>query len=136
MWQAFGVSGATVDQLDAVTPDALPVDALARTTEFCTHQVFHSHRSETGMVRYLRRLSDADLALDRAMIPLGSCTMKLNAAAEMEPVSYPGFADLHPFAPAEDTAGYRKLLTDLEDVAGRHHRLRRRVPPAQRRLAG
>ncbi len=74
------------------------------------------------MVRYLRRLADADLALDRSMIPLGSCTMKLNAAAEMEPVSYPGFADVHPFAPVEDTGGYRRLITDLEtwlaDVTG------------------
>jgi glycine dehydrogenase len=120
VWQAFGVT-ASVEQLDAETPDALPAGQL-RTSEFCTHPVFHSHRSETDMVRYLRRLSDADLALDRAMIPLGSCTMKLNAAAEMEPVSYPGFADLHPYAPAEDTQGYRRLLADLEawlaDITG------------------
>jgi glycine dehydrogenase len=120
VWEAFGVTGS-VERLDADTPDALPTDQL-RTSEFCTHAVFHSHRSETDMVRYLRRLSDADLALDRAMIPLGSCTMKLNAAAEMEPVSYPGFADLHPFAPEEDTAGYRRLLADLEawlaDITG------------------
>ncbi len=124
VWRAFGVSSSSVDDVvasDERTPDALPMDQL-RTSEFCTHPVFHSHRSETEMVRYLRRLSDADLALDRAMIPLGSCTMKLNAAAEMEPVSWPGFADLHPYAPADDTAGYRQLLADLEawlaDVTG------------------
>jgi glycine dehydrogenase len=76
--------------------------------------VFSSYRSETAMMRYLRRLSDRDIALDRAMIPLGSCTMKLNAAAEMEPISWPGFAGLHPFAPAEQTQGYRRLIDDLE----------------------
>ncbi len=92
---------------------ALP-DALARTTDFLTHEVFSSHHSETQMLRYLRRLSARDYALDRGMIPLGSCTMKLNATTEMEPVSLPGFADLHPFAPAEDAAGYRRLVDELE----------------------
>ena len=122
LWQAFGVADASpadVTALDEATDDAL---GAVRTTEFCTHPVFHSHRSETDMVRYLRRLADADLALDRAMIPLGSCTMKLNAAAEMEPVSYPGFAELHPYAPTDDTTGYRRLLADLEawlaDITG------------------
>ena len=121
VWAAFGVDGPTVDGLDGRTPDAVP-SQLVRTSEFCTHPVFHSHRSETDMMRYLRRLSDADLALDRAMIPLGSCTMKLNAAAEMEPVSWPGFADLHPFAPPGATEGYRRLIADLEawlaDITG------------------
>jgi glycine dehydrogenase len=79
-----------------------------------THEVFNSHRSETSMLRYLRRLSARDYALDRGMIPLGSCTMKLNATTEMEPVSLPGFADLHPFAPAEDALGYRTLIDQLE----------------------
>ncbi|WP_395695454.1 aminomethyl-transferring glycine dehydrogenase [Nocardioides sp.] len=93
--------------------DALPA-ALRRGTPYLTHEVFHQHRSETQMLRYLRRLSARDYALDRGMIPLGSCTMKLNATTEMEPVSLPGFADLHPFAPAEDATGYRQLVADLE----------------------
>ena len=70
-------------------------------SDYLTHPVFHTHRSETAMLRYLRRLSDSDYALDRGMIPLGSCTMKLNATTEMEPVSWPEFADMHPFAPAD-----------------------------------
>ncbi len=89
-------------------------DSLARRTPYLTHEVFHSYRSETQMLRYLRRLSARDYALDRGMIPLGSCTMKLNATTEMEPVSTPGFAELHPFAPAEDAEGYRELITQLE----------------------
>ena len=93
--------------------DALP-DALRRETPYLTHEVFSTHRTETQMLRYLRRLSARDYALDRGMIPLGSCTMKLNATTEMEPVSLPGFADLHPFAPAEDTLGYQQLVGDLE----------------------
>ena len=88
--------------------------ALRRTGEFLTHPVFHSHRSETSMMRYLRRLADSDIALDRSMIPLGSCTMKLNAAAEMEPISWPGFAALHPFAPPEQAGGYLELISRLE----------------------
>ena len=89
-------------------------DELQRTSPFLTHPVFHAHRSETAMLRYLRRLSDKDLALDRTMIPLGSCTMKLNATAEMEAISWPEFAGLHPFAPIEDSAGLRALITQLE----------------------
>lgn len=92
---------------------ALPA-GLARTTPYLEHEVFNTHRSETSMLRYLRRLSARDYALDRGMIPLGSCTMKLNATTEMEPVSLPGFADLHPFAPAEDALGYRRLVDELE----------------------
>jgi len=117
--RAFGVSTGSptgvvdLDAVDAVTVDALP-DELRRTTDYLTHEVFHLYRSETQMLRYLRRLSARDYALDRGMIPLGSCTMKLNATTEMEPVSLPGFADLHPFAPAEDAAGYRRLVADLE----------------------
>jgi len=87
---------------------------LARTSPFLTHPVFHAHRSETAMLRYLRRLADSDLALDRSMIPLGSCTMKLNATAEMESITWPEFANLHPFAPAEDAAGYAELIGQLE----------------------
>jgi len=86
---------------------------LRRTSEFLTHPVFHEHRSETSLLRYLRRLADFDLALDRSMIPLGSCTMKLNAAAEMEPITWPEFAGLHPFAPADQARGYARLIADL-----------------------
>jgi glycine dehydrogenase len=107
VWNAFGVAGAE----DA--PVSLP-ESLLRTTEILTHPVFHEHHSETQMLRYLRRLSDRDYALDRGMIPLGSCTMKLNATAEMEPISWPGFADLHPFVPAEDAAGMIELVETLE----------------------
>ncbi|MEU0469573.1 aminomethyl-transferring glycine dehydrogenase, partial [Amycolatopsis sp. NPDC006131] len=105
--RAFGAEPGIADGATA-----LPA-GLARTSEFLTHEVFHSHRSETAMLRYLRRLSDQDYALDRGMIPLGSCTMKLNATAEMEPISWPEFAGLHPFAPAEDAAGYRELIDQL-----------------------
>jgi glycine dehydrogenase len=94
-------------------PDVLPA-ALRRTSEFLTHPVFSSHRSETAMLRYLRRLADFDIALDRSMIPLGSCTMKLNAAAEMEPISWPEFAGLHPFAPPPQAGGYEELIESLE----------------------
>ncbi len=104
----FEVEPSCVEPLDA-----LPAE-LARRTDFLTHEVFSTHRSETQMLRYLRRLSARDYALDRGMIPLGSCTMKLNATTEMEPVSLPGFADLHPFAPAEDAQGYRRLVDQLE----------------------
>ncbi len=110
--EAFGVS-ADIDLVDQTLADSLP-DTLRRTTPYLTHEVFSNHHSETQMLRYLRRLSARDYALDRGMIPLGSCTMKLNATTEMEPVSLPGFADLHPFAPAEDALGYRKLIDDLE----------------------
>ncbi len=109
--RAFGVAAADSDE---PAPDDLIPAALARTTDFLTHEVFTSHHSETQMLRYLRRLSARDYALDRGMIPLGSCTMKLNSTTEMEPVSLPGFADLHPFAPAEDATGYRRLIDELE----------------------
>ena len=110
VWEAFGVplSGAV-----AAGSGAFPSE-LARTSEFLTHPVFHSHRSETAMLRYLRRLADKDFALDRGMIPLGSCTMKLNAAAEMEPMTWPEFTDLHPYAPASQAAGYAELIGQLE----------------------
>ncbi|MCX4472321.1 aminomethyl-transferring glycine dehydrogenase [Micromonospora sp. NBC_01655] len=108
VWAAFGVAG-----VDGDGDGALPA-ALARTSDFLTHPVFRSHHSETAMLRYLRRLSDFDYALDRGMIPLGSCTMKLNATTEMEPVSWAEFAHLHPFAPASQTAGYREMIAQLE----------------------
>ncbi len=100
-------------QLSDASPDVLPA-ALRRTSAFLTHPVFSAHRSETAMLRYLRRLADFDIALDRSMIPLGSCTMKLNAAAEMEPISWPEFAGLHPFAPPPQAGGYEELIESLE----------------------
>jgi glycine dehydrogenase len=113
VWRAFGVEAPGVEDLDAATEDAVP-GALARSSRYLTHPVFHRHRSETGLLRYLRTLSDKDVALDRSMIPLGSCTMKLNATAEMEPITYPGFAELHPFAPESDAPGMLRVIRDLE----------------------
>jgi glycine dehydrogenase len=112
VWAAFGVA-ADADALDGSTADALP-PALARTSRYLEHPVFSAYRSETAMMRYLRRLADADFALDRGMIPLGSCTMKLNAVAEMEAVTWPEFGRMHPFAPAWQAAGYQRLFADLE----------------------
>ncbi|MGC4758194.1 aminomethyl-transferring glycine dehydrogenase [Micromonospora trifolii] len=108
VWEAFGVPA-----FDGDADAALPVD-LARGSDFLTHPVFRSHHSETAMLRYLRRLSDFDYALDRGMIPLGSCTMKLNATTEMEPVSWAEFANIHPFAPDAQTVGYREMIGQLE----------------------
>jgi glycine dehydrogenase len=110
---ACGLPAQDWDALDSDTPDALPAELL-RTRDVLTHEVFRSHRSETAMLRYLRRLADKDLALDRSMIPLGSCTMKLNATTEMEPITWPGFGALHPFTATEHAQGYRQLVTDLE----------------------
>ncbi|WP_343448213.1 aminomethyl-transferring glycine dehydrogenase [Micromonospora oryzae] len=108
VWAAFGVPA-----FDGAVDAAWPA-GLARTSAFLTHPVFGAHRSETAMLRYLRRLADFDYALDRGMIPLGSCTMKLNATTEMEPVSWAEFAHVHPFAPPSQTAGYRELIAQLE----------------------
>ncbi|MFF5201655.1 aminomethyl-transferring glycine dehydrogenase [Micromonospora parva] len=108
VWAAFGVAA-----FDGAVDTAVPAD-LTRTTDFLTHPVFRSHHSETAMLRYLRRLSDFDYALDRGMIPLGSCTMKLNATTEMEPISWAEFANIHPFAPDAQTAGYREMIGQLE----------------------
>ncbi|GAA3485091.1 hypothetical protein GCM10018966_096230 [Streptomyces yanii] len=110
---AFGRAGGGLDTLTPDVSAVLPPD-LRRTSPFLTHPVFHQHRSETTMLRYLRKLSDRDFALDRGMIPLGSCTMKLNATTEMEPLSWPAFADLHPFAPVTDATGYLALVEQLE----------------------
>ncbi|MFD8821768.1 aminomethyl-transferring glycine dehydrogenase [Streptomyces sp. NPDC059605] len=113
VWAAFGVDG-DIEALDASAADALP-EGLLRTDEILTHPVFHQHRSETAMLRYLRRLADRDYALDRGMIPLGSCTMKLNATTEMESITWPEFGALHPFAPAEQAQGFLTLIRELEE---------------------
>ncbi|MEV5830884.1 aminomethyl-transferring glycine dehydrogenase [Spirillospora sp. NPDC052242] len=110
--EAFGVAAGGAGEAGGVA-DALP-DGLRRESPYLTHPVFHAHRSETAMLRYLRRLQDKDIALDRSMIPLGSCTMKLNATAEMEPITWPEFANVHPFAPLDQAAGYVELIGELE----------------------
>jgi glycine dehydrogenase len=114
LWRAFGVQ-ANVNELDSAAGDAFP-PSLARTSDYLTHPVFNTHHSEHELLRYLRSLSDKDLALDRTMIPLGSCTMKLNATAEMIPVTWPQFAHLHPYAPAEQAEGYRRMIGELEKM--------------------
>jgi glycine dehydrogenase len=120
VWRAFGGKLAYAE-VEAGAREALPAE-LKRATAFLTHPVFHAHRSETELLRYMRKLSDRDLALDRAMIPLGSCTMKLNATTEMIPLTWPEFACLHPFAPAGQAIGYRALFERLErwlcDITG------------------
>ena len=111
VWRAFGITRAD----DELAPEyRVPAD-MHRESDYLTHPIFHMNRAETEMMRYMRRLADRDLALDRAMIPLGSCTMKLNAAAEMMPLSWPEFAHIHPFAPAAQQAGYAEMVTDLSD---------------------
>jgi len=109
----FGATIADIDALDAVTADALPA-TLLRHSAFLTHPVFNSHHSEHELLRYLRALADKDLAMDRTMIPLGSCTMKLNATAEMIPITWPEFANIHPLAPASQARGYKELIDGLE----------------------
>ncbi|MFD7232915.1 aminomethyl-transferring glycine dehydrogenase [Streptomyces sp. NPDC059881] len=113
VWSAFGVDG-DIEALDATAAETLPA-ALLRNDDILTHPVFHAHRSETAMLRYLRKLADRDYALDRGMIPLGSCTMKLNATTEMEPVTWPEFGQIHPFAPVEQAQGYLTLIRELEE---------------------
>ena len=115
LWQAFAGAGQALPDaatLEQGAPDLIP-PALRRTSAFLTHPVFNTHHSETAMLRYIRSLSDKDLALDRSMIPLGSCTMKLNATSEMIPITWPEFANLHPFAPADQLEGYRQLNEQL-----------------------
>ncbi|MEZ0220489.1 aminomethyl-transferring glycine dehydrogenase [Tardiphaga sp. 1201_B9_N1_1] len=120
IWRAFGGKLGYSDIEHGVS-DALPA-SLKRNSPFLTHPVFHSHRSETELLRYMRKLSDRDLALDRAMIPLGSCTMKLNATTEMMPLTWPAWGSLHPFVPREQAAGYHQLFATLEkwlcDITG------------------
>src|SRR5689334_16117587 len=120
VWRAFG-GKLGYAEVETQASDALPAE-IARSTAFLTHPVFHTHRSETELLRYMRKLSDRDLALDRAMIPLGSCTMKLNATTEMIPLTWPEFGSLHPFVPFEQARGYRALFKRLEqwlcDITG------------------
>jgi glycine dehydrogenase len=112
LWRLFGVT-AQIDALDAAARDAIP-DGLARRSPILSHPVFNTHHSETAMLRYLRQLADRDFALDRTMIPLGSCTMKLNATSEMVPMTWREFADVHPYAPPDQVQGYRQLTDALE----------------------
>jgi glycine dehydrogenase len=116
LWQVFAGKSAlpfSVESVDGEIDHRLP-ENLIRTSAYLTHPTFNMYRSETEMLRYLRHLEQKDIALNRSMIPLGSCTMKLNATAEMIPISWPEFADIHPFAPADQTEGYRAMLKDLE----------------------
>ncbi len=111
LWHAFGIN----DRKAGLTEEYRVPQHLHRKTDYLTHPVFHMNRAETEMMRYMRRLADRDLALDRAMIPLGSCTMKLNAAVEMMPITWPEFANIHPFAPAKQAQGYKELIDDLSE---------------------
>ena len=117
LWSFFAQPGQTVPVVSNFEKgiDSLIPAELRRSSEFLTHPVFNTHHSETGMLRYIRMLSDKDLALDRSMIPLGSCTMKLNATSEMIPITWPEFANIHPFAPAEQLLGYAELDQQLRD---------------------
>ncbi|SHH17151.1 glycine dehydrogenase [Cognatiyoonia sediminum] len=118
VWRAFGIEREDKDY----TPHYSMPEKLIRKSEYLTHEIFHMNRSETEMMRYMRRLADRDLALDRAMIPLGSCTMKLNSAAEMMPVSWREFSLLHPYAPEDQALGYKEMIDDLSsklcDITG------------------
>ena len=110
----LGAGRPATSGLGVASAEPLRADIATRTSEFLSHPAFTHYRTETEMMRYLRSLADKDIALDRSMIPLGSCTMKLNAAAEMEPITWPEFSRQHPFSPASDTPGLRKLIADLE----------------------
>jgi len=115
LWKVFAQDGQALPTFDAFENGVEPLipAALRRTSNYLTHPVFNTHHSETGMLRYIRQLSDKDLALDRSMIPLGSCTMKLNATSEMIPITWPEFAHMHPYAPADQQTGYRELDEQL-----------------------
>jgi glycine dehydrogenase len=119
LWAIFAQEGhplvSDFDAIEAQVNDCFP-GSLVRTSGYLAHPVFNSYHAEHEMLRYLRRLADMDLALDRTMIPLGSCTMKLNATSEMQPVSWPEFSNIHPHAPTEQTVGYREMIDQLEDM--------------------
>ncbi|WP_218509233.1 aminomethyl-transferring glycine dehydrogenase [Variovorax sp. dw_308] len=117
LWALFAPKDAHLPHFELLAEGVAPriPEELRRTSDFLTHPVFNTHKSETGMLRYIRSLSDKDLALDRSMIPLGSCTMKLNATSEMIPITWPEFANIHPFAPAEQRQGYAELDQQLRD---------------------
>ncbi len=115
LWDILTDASPDLAAIEADRPSALP-DDLRRESDFLTHPAFNSHHAETEMLRYLRQLQQKDIALDRSMIPLGSCTMKLNATTEMIPISWPEFADIHPFVPADQAAGYHRLIDGLEDA--------------------
>ncbi|QRI92846.1 aminomethyl-transferring glycine dehydrogenase [Delftia lacustris] len=117
LWKIFARDGQALPSFTAFEKGVEPLipDGLRRSSAFLTHPVFNTHRSETAMLRYIRQLSDKDLALDRSMIPLGSCTMKLNATSEMIPITWPEFAQVHPFAPADQQQGYAELDKQLRD---------------------
>ncbi|APE44653.1 glycine dehydrogenase (aminomethyl-transferring) [Sulfitobacter alexandrii] len=118
IWRAFGIVKKDSD----FAPEYRVPEEMLRTSDYLTHPIFHMNRAETEMMRYMRRLADRDLALDRAMIPLGSCTMKLNSAAEMMPVSWREFSLVHPYAPADQALGYKEMIDDLSaklcDITG------------------
>jgi len=119
IWRAFAVAypqaaGLDLEAVDDATPGTSIPGSLQRQSPYLSHPVFHRYRSETAMLRYLRKLADRDVALDRSMIPLGSCTMKLNATTEMEPITWPAFAALHPFAPLDQAGGTLELIRSLE----------------------
>ena len=114
--EVFGGTGDVSIEAVAVTADARYDERFKRTTLFMQHEVFNTHRSETELLRYMRKLESRDLSLVHSMIPLGSCTMKLNATAEMMPITWPGFSKLHPFAPVDQTEGYQQLFDELEDA--------------------
>ena len=118
LWEIFAVNQSiefTIEEVDAETSNLLPGDLL-RTDDVLQHPVFNTHHSETEMMRYLRKLADKDIALDRSMIPLGSCTMKLNASAEMIPITWPEFNQIHPFAPLDQSVGYQHMIEELEQM--------------------
>ena len=134
VWRAFG--GDDLLDRDARPEYRLPEGAHPDQSAYLTHPIFHMNRAESEMTRYMRRLADRDLALDRAMIPLGSCTMKLNATAEMMPITWPEFAEIHPFVPADQAQGYAEMIEDLSEQALCDHRLRRLLDAAELRRAG